>query len=170
MSTWYHAPSFTFVWVAFTFIVPEPISNSRYKLPSRSSTAKKSTCAGKPEHTNKEKQHVFWSYNILHLQRWWEEHCSNGSKNLKKYIFQGSQTNLGVFLAASSIFAFLTLSVSEEDESIGLSRAEVKRDWSHPLGIPLGEANVRFWSLKGDWVQCGHILTLVGHLTLDFHL
>uniref|UniRef100_A0A3B5QVS1 Uncharacterized protein n=1 Tax=Xiphophorus maculatus TaxID=8083 RepID=A0A3B5QVS1_XIPMA len=54
-----------------------------------------------------------------------------------------------------SIFAFLTLSVSEEDESIGLSRAE---------------ANVRLWSLKGDWVQCGHILTFVGHLTLDFHL
>lgn len=43
MSTWYQAPSLTFVWVALTFIVPEPMSNSRYRLPSRSSTAKKST-------------------------------------------------------------------------------------------------------------------------------
>lgn len=61
--------------------------------------------------------------------------CRHGERNIvemgakiKKYIFQGPQTNLGVFLAASSIFALLTLSMSEEDESIGLSRAEVERD------------------------------------------
>lgn len=43
MSTWYQAPSFTLFCVAFTLMVPEPMSSSRYKLPSRSSTAKKST-------------------------------------------------------------------------------------------------------------------------------
>lgn len=45
MSTWYQAPSLTFVWVALTLIVPEPMSSRRYRLPSSNSTAKKSTCA-----------------------------------------------------------------------------------------------------------------------------
>lgn len=58
----------------------------------------------------------------------------------------------------------------EEDKAIGLGRAEIKRDGSHPLGVPLGEADVGLGSLEGDGVQGGHVLTLVGHLPLDFHL
>uniref|UniRef100_A0A8C2XDS8 Uncharacterized protein n=1 Tax=Cyclopterus lumpus TaxID=8103 RepID=A0A8C2XDS8_CYCLU len=58
----------------------------------------------------------------------------------------------------------------QADEAVGLSCAEIKRDGSHPLGVPLWEADVGLRSLERNGVQSGHILTLVGHLTLDFHL
>uniref|UniRef100_A0A8D0AFE1 Uncharacterized protein n=1 Tax=Sander lucioperca TaxID=283035 RepID=A0A8D0AFE1_SANLU len=51
-----------------------------------------------------------------------------------------------------------------------LSRAEIERDGSHPLGVPLWEADVGLGSLKRNGVQSGYIFTLVGYFTLDFHL
>ncbi len=42
-STWYHSPSFTFLFTASVLVVPDPISRSRYKRPSSISMAKKST-------------------------------------------------------------------------------------------------------------------------------
>lgn len=60
--------------------------------------------------------------------------------------------------------------MGEEDQTVGLSCAEIERDGSHPFGIPLWEADVGLRSLKRNGVQSCHILTLVGHLTLDFHL
>lgn len=80
------------------------------------------------------------------------------------------RADLGIFLAPCGIFALLPFAVSEEDESIGLSRSEIKRDGSHPLGVPFGETDVGLWGLKGNGVQRGHIFTLVRHLTLDLHL
>lgn len=79
-------------------------------------------------------------------------------------------THLGVLLAAGSIFALLGFAMGEEDEAIGLSCAEIKRDGSHPLGVPLGEADVGLGGLEGNGIQSGHVLTLVGYLSLDFHL
>lgn len=60
--------------------------------------------------------------------------------------------------------------MGEEDEAVGLRCAEIERYGSHPLGVPLWEADVGLGSLERNGVQSGHILTLVGHLTLDFHL
>lgn len=60
--------------------------------------------------------------------------------------------------------------MGEEDQAIGFRGAEVKGDGSHALGVPLGEADEGFRGLEGDGVQRGHVLTLVRHLTLDFHL
>uniref|UniRef100_A0A3Q0T3E9 Uncharacterized protein n=1 Tax=Amphilophus citrinellus TaxID=61819 RepID=A0A3Q0T3E9_AMPCI len=79
-------------------------------------------------------------------------------------------TYLGVLLAACSIFALLGFAMGKEDEAVGLSRTEIERDRSHPLGVPLRETDVGLWSLKRNWIKGGHILTLVGYLTLDFHL
>lgn len=42
-STWYHSPSLTFLLTALVFVVPEPMSRSRYRWPSSISMAKKST-------------------------------------------------------------------------------------------------------------------------------
>lgn len=60
--------------------------------------------------------------------------------------------------------------MGEENEAVGLCCAEIERDGSHPFGVPLGEADVGLRSLERNRVQGGHILTLVGNLTLDFHL
>lgn len=60
--------------------------------------------------------------------------------------------------------------MGEEYEAVRLCGAEIERDGSHPLGVPLGEADVGLRSLERNGVQGGHILTLVGNLTLDFHL
>jgi len=60
--------------------------------------------------------------------------------------------------------------VGEEDEAVGLGGAEIKRNGSHPLGVPFGEADVGLGCLKRNGVQSGHVLTLVGHLALDLHL
>lgn len=79
-------------------------------------------------------------------------------------------TDLGVLLATGSIFALLGFAMGEEDEAIGLGSAEIKGNGSHPLCVPLGQADVGLWSLERNGVQGGHILTLVGHFTLDFHL
>uniref|UniRef100_A0A8C6NZV5 Uncharacterized protein n=1 Tax=Nothobranchius furzeri TaxID=105023 RepID=A0A8C6NZV5_NOTFU len=81
-----------------------------------------------------------------------------------------SVTDLRVFLAASSIFTLLRFSMSEQDESVGLGCTEIKRYGPHPLGVPLGETDVGLRSLKGNRVQCCHVLTPVGHLTLYLHL
>uniref|UniRef100_A0A3B3HTH9 Uncharacterized protein n=1 Tax=Oryzias latipes TaxID=8090 RepID=A0A3B3HTH9_ORYLA len=42
-------------------------------------------------------------------------------------------SNLGVLLAAGSIFALLRFPVGEEDEAVWLSCAEIKGNGSHPL-------------------------------------
>uniref|UniRef100_A0A3P8TGW3 Uncharacterized protein n=1 Tax=Amphiprion percula TaxID=161767 RepID=A0A3P8TGW3_AMPPE len=68
------------------------------------------------------------------------------------------------------IFALLGFAVGEQDEAVGFSRAEIKRDGSHPLGVPLGEADVGLGGLKRNRVEGCHVLTLVEHLTLDLHL
>lgn len=60
--------------------------------------------------------------------------------------------------------------MGEEDKAIRLGCAEIERDGSHPLGVPLGETDVGLGSLERNGVQSGHIFTLVGNLTLDFHL
>lgn len=60
--------------------------------------------------------------------------------------------------------------MGEEDEAVGLSCAEIKRDGSHPLSVPLWETDEGLGGLERNGVQGGHILTLVGHLTLDLHL
>lgn len=78
--------------------------------------------------------------------------------------------DLGVLLASQSLFALLGFAMGEQDEAIWLGGAEVKRNGSHSLGVPLGEADVSLGGLKGNGVQGGHILTLVGHITLDLHL
>lgn len=73
-------------------------------------------------------------------------------------------------MAPCSIFALLGFAMGKEDESIGLSRTEIERDGSHPLGVPLRETDIGLRGFKRNWVKGGHIFTLVGYLTLDFHL
>uniref|UniRef100_A0A8C4I1Y3 Uncharacterized protein n=1 Tax=Dicentrarchus labrax TaxID=13489 RepID=A0A8C4I1Y3_DICLA len=70
-------------------------------------------------------------------------------------------TDLGVLLTAGSVFSLLGFAMGEEDKAVGLGRAEIERDGSHPLGVPLGEADVGLGSLERNGVQGGHILTLV---------
>lgn len=73
-------------------------------------------------------------------------------------------------MAPCSIFALLGFAMGKEDESIGLSRTEIERDGSHPLGVPLGETDIGLRGFERNWVKGSHIFTLVGYLTLDFHL
>lgn len=60
--------------------------------------------------------------------------------------------------------------MSEEDQAIGLSGAEVKGDGAHAFGVPFGQADVSLRGLKVDGVQCSHILTLEYNFPVDFHL
>uniref|UniRef100_A0A8D2DJS0 Uncharacterized protein n=1 Tax=Sciurus vulgaris TaxID=55149 RepID=A0A8D2DJS0_SCIVU len=82
--------------------------------------------------------------------------------------FHSKEVNFCVLLTPS-ILSLLGLAVSEEDQAIGLSGAEVKGDRAHSFGVPLGQADVSLWGLKVDGVQCGHILTLEYNFTIDFH-
>uniref|UniRef100_A0A3Q3X719 Uncharacterized protein n=1 Tax=Mola mola TaxID=94237 RepID=A0A3Q3X719_MOLML len=56
-----------------------------------------------------------------------------------------NSTDLVVLLTAGSIF----------NESIGLTCTEIKRDGSHPFGVPLREADQTYWGfetcLDGLW-------------------
>lgn len=60
--------------------------------------------------------------------------------------------------------------MGEQNQAVGLGCAEVKGDGAHSLGVPLGQADVGLGGLKGDGVQSGHVLALVGHFTLNLHL
>ena len=60
--------------------------------------------------------------------------------------------------------------MGEEDKAVGFSCAEIKGNGSHSLCVPLREADVGLGSLERNGVKSGNILTLVGHLPLDFHL
>uniref|UniRef100_A0A2K6JWX0 Uncharacterized protein n=2 Tax=Rhinopithecus TaxID=542827 RepID=A0A2K6JWX0_RHIBE len=73
-------------------------------------------------------------------------------------------------LLAPSILPLLGLSMSEEDQAIGLSGTEVKGDGAHTLSVPLRQTDVSLWGLEVDGVQCGHILTLKHNFAIDFHL
>uniref|UniRef100_A0A3P8XRK9 Uncharacterized protein n=1 Tax=Esox lucius TaxID=8010 RepID=A0A3P8XRK9_ESOLU len=55
-------------------------------------------------------------------------------------------------------------------QSVGFGGPEVKRNGAHPLGVPLGQAEVGFWAFKVDGVQGGHILTLKHNVPLQLHL
>lgn len=83
---------------------------------------------------------------------------------------EGLRVHLGVLLAAGCVFALLGFAVGEQYEAVGLCGAEVEGNGSHPLGVPLGKADVGLRSLKRNRVQRGHVLTFVRHIALDFHL
>lgn len=79
----------------------------------------------------------------------------------------GEEVHLGVLLAG--ILAVLGLPMGEEDETVGLGGAEVEGDGAHAFGVPLRQADVGLWRLKGDGVQGGHVLALKVGVTLDLH-
>ncbi|KAJ0004498.1 hypothetical protein NQD34_010712, partial [Periophthalmus magnuspinnatus] len=57
--------------------------------------------------------------------------------------------------------------VSEEEEPAGLAGAEVQGDGSSPLGVPLGQRQVRVGSVKGDWFKGLNTLTAELQITMD---
>ncbi|CAG5929507.1 unnamed protein product [Menidia menidia] len=77
-------------------------------------------------------------------------------------VVKERRPNLGrqdEFPAGLLLFGTLRVAVAEEQQAAGLCSAEVKRDRSRLLGVPLRQRDVGLGGLKGYGVQCRHILT-----------
>lgn len=82
----------------------------------------------------------------------------------------GKEIHLQSLGTLGILWLLLRLAMAEEEKAIGLCGAEVKGDGASLLSIPFVEDDKRLGRLKCNGVQSGHILTLEGHGTMDFHL
>ncbi|KAJ0061052.1 hypothetical protein NL108_005861, partial [Boleophthalmus pectinirostris] len=80
----------------------------------------------------------------------------------------GEEVHLCILLSLG-VPSVLSLSLGEEDESVGFGGTKVKGDGAHSFGVPLGKRQCGFWALEADGVQGGHVLTLEDDVPLKFH-